>query len=106
MGRLLVRPAAETAPSTFHRLAREAAGSLPRRLDAGPDEAEQMHVSRDLQKIFVEGAPALPLFASPLWGVFNAGRFTGFPSRFHPYAGAAPALQSDTLQVLLELKPR
>jgi hypothetical protein len=54
----------------------------------------------------VDNAPSLPLFASPLWGVFNASRLTGFPSRFRPYAGPVPGLQSDNLQVLVEVKPR
>ena len=63
-------------------------------------------MGRALQEIYVENAPSLPLFASPLWGVYNAGRLTGFPTRFQPYGGAAPALNSDTLPVLVEVKPR
>jgi peptide/nickel transport system substrate-binding protein len=103
---LLVRPIGEKAAANFHRFGTEEAGRLLRRLEASAEEAEQMQVSRSLQKIFVDSAPSLPLFASPLWGVYNTSRFAGFPSRFHPYAGAAPSLLSDNLQVLVEVKPR
>jgi peptide/nickel transport system substrate-binding protein len=102
----LVRPIGESASANFHRFGSEDAGRLLRRLEASAEAAEEMQLSRGLQKIFIGSAPSLPLFASPLWGVFNTSRFTGFPSRFHPYAGAVPGLQSDNLQVLVEVKPR
>jgi peptide/nickel transport system substrate-binding protein len=103
---LLVRPIGEKVAADFHRFGSEEAGRLLRRLEASAEETEQMQVSRSLQKIFVDSAPSLPLFASPLWGVFNTSRVTGFPSRFHPYAAAVPGLQSDNLPVLVEVKPR
>lgn len=102
----LVRPVGEKATANFHRFGDEEAGRLLRRFEASSDAAEQAKVGSALQKIFVDSAPSIPLYASPLWGVFNTSRFAGFPSRFHPYAGAAPGLQSDTLQVLVEVKPR
>jgi peptide/nickel transport system substrate-binding protein len=101
-----VRPIGEKATSNVHRFGHEEAGRLLRRFEAVSDERELLQVSSSLQKIYVESAPSLPLYASPLWGVFNAGRLTGFPSRFHPYAGATPSLHSDNLQVLTEVKPR
>ena len=63
-------------------------------------------LGRELARIYVEAAPSLPLFASPLWGVFNTGRISGFPSRFSPYAGSSPGAHSDNLQVLVGVKPR
>ena len=69
-------------------------------------EQELRPVRRELQMIYVNSAPSLPLFASPLWGVFNASQFTGFPSRFSPYAGSSPGLHSDNLQVFVAVKPR
>jgi peptide/nickel transport system substrate-binding protein len=103
---LLVRPLGEKATANFHRFGHEEAGRLLRRFEAISEPAEQTQVSRALQRIFVDSAPGLPLFASPLWGVFNASRFTGFPSRFHPYGSPVPAVDSDTLPVLVEVKPR
>ena len=102
----LVKPVGERAAANFHRVGSDEAGKLLRRFEASSDQAEQMQVGRALQKIYVESAPSLPLFASPLWGVFNASRLTGFPSRPRPYAAPVPSLQSDNLQVLTEVKPR
>ena len=72
-------------------------GHVRPRRTPGPD--------RELQKIYVENAPSLPLFASPLWGVFNTSRFVGFPGRARAYAGASPG-QTDTLPALVEIAPR
>jgi peptide/nickel transport system substrate-binding protein len=102
----VVRPAGEKAITNFHRFGHEEAGRLLREFEATADEREMKQVSSALQKIYVEQAPSLPLYSSPLWGVFNATRVTGFPSRFHPYAGASPGQHSDVLQVLTEVKPR
>jgi len=102
----LVKPVGDRASANFHRFGSEEAGRLLRRFEAVSDNAEQMQVGRGLQKIYIDQAPSLPLFASPLWGVFNAGRVAGFPSRLRPYGGAVPGFQSDNLQVLVEIKPR
>ena len=102
----LVRPEGERATANFQRFGNEEAGRLLRRFEASSDEAELAKVGRALQQIYVENAPSLPLFASPLWGVFNASRLGGFPSRLRPYGGAAPGLNSDALPVLVEVKPR
>lgn len=102
----LARPVVEKAISNYHRFSHDEAGRLLRRFEASSDEAELTQTGRALQKIYVEQAPSLPLFASPLWGVFSTGRFTGFPNRFHPYAGASPGFASDTLPALVEIKPR
>jgi peptide/nickel transport system substrate-binding protein len=102
----LARPVGERATANFHRFGHEEAGRLLRRFEASSDDAELARLGRALQQIYVENAPSLPLFASPLWGVFNTGRLGGFPSRFQPYGGAAPGLNSDTLPVLVEVRPR
>jgi peptide/nickel transport system substrate-binding protein len=106
MDSALVRPIGEEAVENFHRFASEEAAELLRRFEATSDSDEQAELNRQLQRIYVANAPSLPLFASRLWGVFNSRYFTGFPSRFLPYAGAAPDGQPDSLPVLIEVKPR
>jgi peptide/nickel transport system substrate-binding protein len=106
MDSALVKPIGEKAVANFHRFGSEDASRALRRFEASSDPGEQQRLARALQKIYVDAAPSLPLFASPLWGVFNGGRMTGFPSRFSPYAGSSPGLHSDNLQVLLAVKPR
>ena len=103
----LVKPIGEKAIANFHRFASEEAGRALRRFETdlrsrGAD-AGRPRPPEDLHRL---SRPACPLFASPLWGVFNSGRLTGFPSRFSPYAGSSPGLHSDNLQVLLAIKPR
>jgi peptide/nickel transport system substrate-binding protein len=102
----LVRPIGEEAVDNFHRFASPEAGDLLRRFEATSDSDEQAGLSRQLQRLYVANAPSLPLYASHLWGVFNSKHFAGFPSRFLPYAGAAPDGQPDSLPVLIEVKPR
>jgi len=106
MDAALVRPIGQKAVANFGRFASEAASRALRQFEASTDAAEQERLASQLQKIYVDSAPSLPLFASPLWGVFNATYLTSFPSRFNPYAGSSPGLQSDNLQVFVAVKPR
>jgi peptide/nickel transport system substrate-binding protein len=101
----LVRPIGEEATDNFPRFASAEASPILRRFEAASDPAELLALSGELQKIYVENAPSLPLFASPLWGVFNTARFVGFPGRARAYAGASPG-QTDTLPALVEIAPR
>jgi peptide/nickel transport system substrate-binding protein len=101
----LVKPIGQEASDNFHRFASEKASPILRRFEASSDTVELLALNRDLQKIYVENAPSLPLFASPLWGVFNTSRYVGFPGRARPYAGAAPG-QVDSLPALVEIAPR
>lgn len=102
----LVRPIGEDAVDNFHRFASPEAAELLRRFEATADVTEQTDIAHQLERLYVANAPSIPLFASRLWGVFNSKRFSGFPSRFLPYAGAAPDGQPDSLPVLIEVKPR
>jgi len=101
----LVRPIGEEATDNFQRFASPDASPVLRRFEAASDPAELLSLGAELQKIYVESAPSLPLFASPLWGVFNTSLFVGFPGRARAYAGASPG-QTDTLPALVEIAPR
>ncbi len=105
MDATLVRPIGEKATENFQRFASSEASSILRRFEASSDPDELLALTGELQKIYVENAPSLPLFASPLWGVFNTSRFMGFPGRVRAYAGASPG-QTDTLPALVEIAPR
>jgi peptide/nickel transport system substrate-binding protein len=102
----LVRPIGEDAAENFHRFASEEAATLLRRFEASSESSELLALSSQLQRIYAENAPSLPLFTIPVWGVFNTSRFTGFPSRFKPYASASPVWTADALPALVELSPR
>ena len=64
---------------------------------------EERRLVDELQRLFVEHAPAIPLFPGTLWGEFNTRRATGFPDENAPYAPLAPYI--DGPQTLLVLHP-
>jgi peptide/nickel transport system substrate-binding protein len=103
---LLVRPIGEDADDNFHRFASEEGAVLLRRFEASSDSKELLVLSSQLQKLYADKAPSIPLFTIPVWGVFNSSRFTGFPGRLKAYASASPIWMADVLPALVELKPR
>jgi peptide/nickel transport system substrate-binding protein len=105
MDAALVRPVGEKATENFQRFSSTEASSILRQFEASSDPDELLALIARLQRIYVENAPSLPLFASPLWGVFNTSRFVGFPGRTRAYAGASPG-QTDALPALVEIAPR
>jgi peptide/nickel transport system substrate-binding protein len=105
MDATLVRPIGEDATDNFQRFASAEASPILRRFEVSSDPNELLALSGELEKTYVESAPSLPLFASPLWGVFNTSHFVGFPGRVRAYAGASPG-QTDTLPALVEIAPR
>ncbi|MFI5184033.1 MAG: ABC transporter substrate-binding protein [Vicinamibacteria bacterium] len=105
MDATLVRPVGTRAEANFGRFVSDEAAKLLRQFESTSDEKEQVAVGLAIQRVFIDSAPSLPLYASPLWGVFNTTRLAGFPSRFRPFASAAPG-GADSLPVLIEVKPR
>lgn len=101
-----VRPVGEAAPENWHRFASPRADELLRALEATADPAEEQRLTAALQHLFVEHAPAIPLFPGPLWGESNTSRFTGFPSEADPYAPLSPHLAPQSLLVLTRLQVR
>src|SRR6185436_2694887 len=87
MDAALVKAIGDKAVANFHRFESEPATRALRRFEASSDAAEQQRLGRELARIYVETAPSLPLFASPLWGVFNTGRISGFPEPLQPLRG-------------------
>ena len=61
-----------------------------------------------MQRIFVEEAPAIPLYPNPSWAEYNTRRFTDFPSKENPYADPSPNKwdRCETLITLTTIKPR
>ena len=80
------KPVGESGTENWHRFASEQADTLLAAFAATSDEAEQKDIANQLQAIYAENAPAVPLFPGPQWGEFNTSRFTGFPSEDDPYA--------------------
>ncbi len=72
------------------------------------DAAKQKDIAAQLQQIFADEAPALPLFPGPEWYEYNTTRFTGFPTKDDPYAVGSFFNQGtpEQLIVMTTIKPK
>lgn len=95
----------ELATENWHRYVSEAADELLDQFAASTDQAEQMEIAAQLQMLFAEEAPALPLFPGPHWGEYNTMRFTDFPNEENPYAVLAGYDNPERLFALTTIKP-
>ncbi len=101
-----VRPLGQAAAENWHRLGLPEADALLAQIEATNDPAREAALLAELQRIFVDNAPALPLFPGPLWGQYSSARFTGFPNADDPYAPLSPHMQPAPLLVLTKVAPR
>ena len=98
------KPVGESGTENWHRFASPEADELLKQFAATSDEAEQRSIAAQLQQIYADNAPALPLFPGPQWGEFNDSRFTGFPSEEDPYA-ILSTYEEERAIILNNLKP-
>jgi peptide/nickel transport system substrate-binding protein len=101
-----VVPQGKPAVGNWHRYASKAAQPVFEEIERTLDPAREKVLEQQLQAIFVDEAPAIPLFPNPLWGEFNTSRFEGFPDASNPWAALSPNKVPDCLLVLAELRPR
>ncbi|MFC7375048.1 MULTISPECIES: ABC transporter substrate-binding protein [unclassified Brachybacterium] len=47
---------------------------------------EQTEILHELQRIFYQDLPVIAMYYGGLWGLYNDGRFTGWPTAEDPYA--------------------
>ncbi len=108
MGSETVRPEGVTWGSNWHRYGSETADRALEAFELEPDPARQRALSDELQRVFVEEVPAIPLYPNLSWAEFNTRRFTGFPTRDNPYADPSPNKmdRGECLLVLTTVTPR
>ena len=106
MSNLTVVPIGELAAENFARYGNEEADALLEQFAATADLDEQMDLTNQLQMIYAENAPAIPLFPGPNWGEFSTRRFIDFPSEENPYALLAGYENPERLIELTTIKPR
>jgi peptide/nickel transport system substrate-binding protein len=105
MSTVTVPPVGEVSAENFGRYGNEEADALLEQFAATSDQAEQQEVANQLQMIYAENAPAIPLFPGPNWGEFNTMRFIDFPSEENPYAKLAGYENPERLIQLTTIKP-
>lgn len=103
-----VKPLGETAVGNWHRYSSPAADGLLAAFEQETDPVEQHRLCAELQRVFVNEAPAIPLYPNPSWAEYNTGRFEGFPSPQDPYADPSPNKidRGEVLLVLTRIAPR
>jgi len=88
----------------FGRYDNPEATKLLQEYAAASDEATRKTLLDQIQKIFVEEVPAIPVGTHPQLAEYNTRNFTGWPSESNQYATADPT-QPWAVQVLMQLKP-
>jgi peptide/nickel transport system substrate-binding protein len=71
-------------------------------LATNPDEEAQLEAAVELQKLFAQDAPFIPMWSQPTFLCYSTARFTGFPSADNPYVATSPGVsnQPETLILL------
>jgi peptide/nickel transport system substrate-binding protein len=107
MSQRTVVPIGQLAEGNWHRFGSAEADTLLARMEREGGEQAQHDIVRDLERVFSEQAPALPLYANPSWAEYNTSRFSGFPSAENPYADPSPNKEDrgETLLVLTTVTP-
>ncbi|MEC7730752.1 MAG: ABC transporter substrate-binding protein [Candidatus Neomarinimicrobiota bacterium] len=101
-----LKPIGETADVNWHRFSVASADSLFRKYEQTSNQKEITEIIYELQHLFIEHAPSLPLFAEPAWAECNTKYFTNFPSEDNPYATLSPNYYPENLFVLVNVQSR
>ena len=66
----VLKPVGEVGTENWQRFSTPEADDLLAKFAATSDEAEQKDIVNQLQKVYSDNAPAIPLFPGPQWGEF------------------------------------
>ena len=109
MSSVTTQPVGDVASENFLRYVNPQTDKLLEDFAKISDITQQKQIMAQIEAIFVDQAPALPLFPGPDWYEYNTSRFTGFPSADNAYAPGVPYPNSPyntPLIVLTTLKPK
>jgi peptide/nickel transport system substrate-binding protein len=101
------RPLGQLAVGNWQRYSSQRADEALAKFEREPDAEKQRALVDELQRIFVEEAPAIPLYPNPSWAEYNTRRFTNFPSAANPYSDPSPNKwdQRECLITLTNIEP-
>ncbi len=101
-----VQPVGTASPNNQQRYGDPAVDELLAKFAASTDAAEQKTIIAQLEGMFNEAAPAIPLYEQPDWGLYNTTRFTGFPNAENAYAPLSLQMTNGPLLVWPKLERR
>jgi peptide/nickel transport system substrate-binding protein len=90
----------------WHRFKDADADKLLADFAASTDDAAKTEMANQLQMLFVEKFPAIPLFPGPQWGEYNSTRFIDFPDADNPYTILSCYGYTERCLTLTTIKPR
>ncbi|WP_084101002.1 ABC transporter substrate-binding protein [Demequina sp. NBRC 110051] len=102
-GRWLL-PIGEAANYNFGRYDNPAATEALNAYATATDDASRATALEEVQRIFVEDVPAMPIGTRPFISEFNTRNYVGWPSDEDPYVNADPT-QPTTVKILTSLTP-
>jgi peptide/nickel transport system substrate-binding protein len=105
MSKETFHPIGETSTENWQRFSSQEAEDLLAKFAQTSDLTEQKSIVAQLQKIYSDNAPGIPLYPGPQWGEYNSKRFTGFPDKDNPYALLSTYAFPDRLLVFTTVKP-
>ncbi|WP_232547602.1 ABC transporter substrate-binding protein [Propioniciclava soli] len=100
-----VKPVGEQTHDNYGRFGSADAQALLDQFAATQDEETQHEIVDDLQALYGQELPTIPLFPGPEWGAYNDSRFVGWPTADDPYATLGTRAPT-TVLVLTTLEPR
>ncbi|GMA36442.1 hypothetical protein GCM10025876_26460 [Demequina litorisediminis] len=102
-GRWLM-PVGEAANYNFGRYDNPKATEALNAYATATDDASRATALEEVQQIFVEDVPAIPIGTRPFISEFNTRNYVGWPSDADPYVNADPT-QPTTVKILTSLTP-
>jgi len=105
LSKLSFLPVGESSGENWNRIVNEEADKLLEQFAQTADMDEQKAIMKQVEQIFVDTAPALPLFPGPEWYEYVTLRFDGFVTEENPYSPAPPWL-ANMLVVYTHLTPK
>ncbi len=90
MSKLTSQPIGESASENWTRFVSDEADVLLDQFAKTSDITEQKSLMAQIEMLFVNLAPVLPLFPGPDWYEYSTARFTGWPSADNNYAPGVP----------------
>jgi peptide/nickel transport system substrate-binding protein len=100
-----VQPVGTLSPQNWQRFGSEEADALLAQMAATSDIETQKGIVAQLQELYNQNAPGVPLFPGPQWGEYITLRFDGFPNEDNPYAILSTYDNPERLTVMTTIAP-
>lgn len=101
----VLKPVGELAAENWHRYSNPDADKLLADFVKTSNPDEQKSIAGQLQTLYSDNAPAIPLFPGPQWGESNTKRFEGFPDKDNPYSVLSTYQYPERLLIITTIKP-